>query len=103
MKTSDLYGCYLELLEGKTPDELAAMYVRIEVLAAQGLFTKGTSLQELRDFQERQAKKLEAAKDRATIECWCGLMCFDLAELGVHLANLVDRRGHGMRPRGGVR
>ena len=91
---SDLYGCYQELVEGAPREKLLEKYVRIEVLAAQELFEKGVTLQELKAFQDRQTKRLELLAGRA-ISCRCGLLCVDTVELEWHIVNLADRRGHG--------
>jgi hypothetical protein len=56
-----LEACYRELLEGRNHEELATKYVRIEVLAAQGLYQRGITQEELRRFHERQAARIQVA------------------------------------------
>lgn len=94
---SDLLTCYDELLSGTPIDELHVRYVRVEVLAAQELFEKGFSRERLRNVQERRAKAFIEAQHHESLECRCGLLCFDLAELTSHLNNLSGRSGHGLR------
>lgn len=96
--TSDLYGCYFDLLSGVAPESLAAKYVRIEVLAAQELYAKGVTLEELKRFQDRRAGRIEAAAIHGPLECSCGLFLFDEAEYRQHLAiNPENRREHTLK------
>lgn len=100
---SDLEGCYHDLLAGVGPEALAGRYVRFEVLAAQELYGKGATLEELRLFHERQAARFKFAPRAKPIVCkgygdWmvvegrtekvhvpCDFMAFDDAEFRRHV------------------
>lgn len=82
---SDLDACYRDLLAGTPVEKLAKKYVKIEVLAAQELYAKGATLEELRRFHERQAARLEVAKTHRPLVCSCGLMLFDMVEYRQHV------------------
>lgn len=93
---SGLLAAYFDLLQGRD----LSKYPKIEALSVREMFEKRVTLAELRAFQERRAAKIEWVSRHSPIECRCGLMCFDLTELSVHLTTLSDRCGHGMRPKG---
>jgi hypothetical protein len=86
------YQDYLRL--GKVPQN------GFHKLVVEELFVKGITLQELKDFQNRRAARLEAKAGRA-LECRCGLLCYDLTELITHLEGLATRDGHGLMGKGG--
>jgi hypothetical protein len=123
-RVSDLESCYGKLLGGVPATALQKKYVRFEVLAAQELYDKGVTQEELRRFHERQAARLEAAKTHApfgecaghdvqvqrpghliadgseliveteTVHVPCGLVFFDRDEARDHLD---QNPGHALR------
>lgn len=82
---SDLYGCYRDLLNGVAPKDLARRHIRIEVLAAQELYAKGVTLEELKRFQEHRAASIAAAGSHEPLECSCGFALFDDEEYKRHV------------------
>jgi hypothetical protein len=92
---TDLFNDYCNYLEyGLVPQN------GFHKLVVEELFAKGITLQELKDFQNRRAARLEAKAERA-LECCCGLLCYDLTELITHLEGLATRDGHGLMGKGG--
>ena len=123
-RVSDLEGCYRELLGGVPVEDLKKKHIKLEILVAEELYSKGVTQGELRRFHEHQTARLEAAKthtpfgecaghdvqvqrpgrlsadgselivETETVHVPCGLVFFDRDEARDHLD---QNPGHALR------